>query len=537
MTSERTSDMYFLREDVYVDPMINNWYAWPNLLAPATYAMYLTKTHKRLMKSFVKDHQLHVLANQDPELAGGGEFVNCSESQVADVRQLLERIETECDIYTMLAESIKELDTLVRSHKSGESMEPLYAKVPDMLKGYVELYMDLYHQPSFRFIEGLLYKSPFYKEELQALSFGLLSKVDSRPLVLSTPRLADANHLHVKAPFKARLWDEIFRARSRPVSLEDIERMFSGVELTGGLAPQDLFSTEAPRTLHTPPPASEVRIRYIGHAGLLIEGADTTIVVDPVIACRNQDNESLTFSFSDLPERVDYVCITHNHADHISIESLLQLRHKIGTILVPKNNGGTLADPSLKLILRQIGFDVAEVDDMEEIVAGNARIVSLPFLGEHGDLNIRSKTAWYFEIEGKRIYAGADSSNLEPRMYRHIHALTGNLDVLAIGMECVGAPYTWVYGALTTEAVPRNMKESRRLNGADFAKASLMIETFRPANVLVYALGMEPWYGYFTGLSYTENSEQIVQSTRLVEHCEQIGVAIKRLNGKHELAL
>lgn len=535
--SDHTSNIYFLREDVYVDPMINNWYAWPNLLSPATYAMYLTKTHKRLMKSFIKDHQLHILANQDPDLAGGGEFVDCSESQVADVRQLLDRIDGECDIYVQLADAIKNLDALVRAHKSGESMEPLYAKVPDLLKGYVELHMDLYHQPSFRLIEGLLYKSPYYREALQAVSFGLLSQVKSRPLVLSTPRLADANHLHVKAPFRAPLWDELFKTRSQPVSLETIDGMFSGMELAGGLSPRELFTTTPPGTKHHPVPAGEVRVRYVGHAGLLVEGGGVTVLVDPVIACRNQDNESLTFSYSDLPAHIDYVCITHNHADHVSIESLLQIRHKIGTILVPKNNGGTLADPSLKLILGTIGFHVSEMDDMEELVAGGTRIVSLPFLGEHGDLNIRSKSAWYFEVEGRRIYAGADSSNLEPRMYEHIHALTGDLDVLAIGMECVGAPYTWVYGALTTEMVPKNIKESRRLNGADFAKASLMIETFKPGTVLVYALGMEPWYSYFTGLSYTENSEQIVQSSRLVEHCEQAGIPIKRLNGKYEIAL
>nr|MBA2239502.1 MBL fold metallo-hydrolase [Lysobacter sp.] len=254
MSLERTPNIYFLREDVYVDPMINNWYAWPNLLSPATYAMYLTKTHKRLMKSFVKDHQLHVLANQDPELAGGGEFVDCSENQVAEVRQLLDRIERDCDIYAQLADAIKNLDALVRSHKSGESMEPLYAKVPDLLKGYVELHMDLYHQPSFRLIEGLLYKSSFYREELQAVSFGLHSKVKSRPLVLSTPRLADANHLHVKAAFRAPLWDEIFKARSQPVSLEAIERMLSGLELTGGLSPLELFTTTPPRTVHGPVP-------------------------------------------------------------------------------------------------------------------------------------------------------------------------------------------------------------------------------------------------------------------------------------------
>src|SRR6185503_5097834 len=51
-----TMDRLFLREDVYVDPLVNKWYAWPNLIAPVTYAMYMTKTHRRLMSSFVNNY-------------------------------------------------------------------------------------------------------------------------------------------------------------------------------------------------------------------------------------------------------------------------------------------------------------------------------------------------------------------------------------------------------------------------------------------------------------------------------------------------
>ena len=37
------------------------------------------------------------------------------------------------------------------------------------------------------------------------------------------------------------------------------------------------------------------------------------------------------------------------------LETLLQF-HKIGTIVVPRSNGGGLADPSLKLVLKAAGF-------------------------------------------------------------------------------------------------------------------------------------------------------------------------------------
>ena len=113
----------------------------------------------------------------------------------------------------------------------------------------------------------------------------------------------------------------------------------------------------------------------------------------------------------------------------------------------------------------------------------------------------------------------------------------GDLDVLAIGMECVGAPYTWMYGALTTEPVSKAVKESRRLNGSDYTQATMMLETFRPKQMLIYALGMEPWYQYFMGMEYTDNSEQIVQSSKMLENCQSLGIPVERLCGKYSLDL
>lgn len=527
---------YYLREDVYVDPLINNWYAWPNLVAPMTYAMYSTKTHRRLINSFLNNHELHILANQDQAMAGGGEFVNCSADQLQEMRALLNTYDTEYAVYQELAQAIKDLDALVRNHKGGETIEPLYQQVPDMLKGYVELTMDLNHQPSYRFIEGMIYETPYYDTAIQSVSFGLLSRVEARPFVLSTPRLADDNHLHLSVPFASGLLDEIFRARTQPISLEDIGRLIAGVETVGGLPFEALFTTEAP-TLRHEAVGEGARVQYTGHAGLMIETNQCTVLIDPVIASRTDAIADQMISYSQLPDKIDYVCLTHNHSDHVNLETLLQLRHKVGTVFVPKNNGGSLADPSLRLILKKLGFHVMEVDDLDEFKVPGGRIISLPFLGEHGDLNIRSKTAWVVELAGRKIYAGADSSNLEPRMYEHLRRHIGQLDVLAIGMECVGAPYTWLYGALNMEPVPKKIKESRRLNGSGYEKAAKMVSAFEPAQVFIYALGLEPWYGYFMGLDYQENSEQLIQSSQMVKHCQEIGVPVERLQGKHTLVL
>lgn len=531
-----SGQQYFLREDVYIDPLVNSWYAWPNLIAPVTYAMYMTKTHRRLMTSFVQNYDLHIAGSQDALLAGGGEFVACSKEQVAHVKSLLEAYERDYSQYYDLADSVKQLDALLKAHTSGETMEPLYERVPELLKGYVELFMDLRHQPSYRLIEGLLYRTAHYREDLQSVQFGVLDRVQDRPFVLSTPRLVGTDSLRIQQPFRSELWDRIFRARTEPVSLAEIQALLDPSECSGGLPIGALFTEEPPSTRHEHV-ESGVRLMFMGHAGFLVETPDCSVLVDPVVACRTKENAGEAFSYSDLPPTIDYVCITHNHSDHVNIESLLQLRHKVGTVLVPKNNGGTLADPSLKLILQHLGFTVRDFDDLEEVSLDFGRIVSVPFLGEHGDLNIRSKCGWLLELGGRRMYFAADSANLEPRMYSHLHAVFGQLDVLAIGMECVGAPYTWLYGALTTEIIAKKVRESRRLDGSGFEKARSMVEAMGAKRVFVYALGLEPWYRYFTGLEYTPGSEQLIQSQKLIDYCVHLGIPAERLSGKHTLHL
>ena len=525
----------YLAEDAYFEPLFNHWYAWPYLLAPASAARHLVFTHRRIMTSFVNNYQLHILAASESALTGA-EFLNCTEEQVKDVRALIEKIDAKCADLINLANAITELDERLRAHTSGESLENLYPKVPEALRGYVELCFDMEHHASFRLIEPLLYKSKYYNKSLQSASFGLLRHDGSRPFVLSTPRFADENHVHVEVDFNAPFLDALFRARESPLTVSEADRLFGEQTVTGGLPYKALFTEKKPA--HPFEPVSEgVRLRYIGHAGFLVETRDVSIAIDPVIANRCDRFANEVISFSELPARIDYVFLTHNHQDHVNFETLLQLRYKIGTIVVPKNNGGALVDPSLRAMLKQLNFNVIEIDELEEIPVPGGRIVSIPFLGEHGDLSIRSKSAWLVEILGKKVFFGADSSNPDTRLYENMSELLSDMDIFCIGMECVGAPYTWLYGALHTRPVTKAIKNSRRLNGSDATQAFAIVNVLRPKQVYIYALGMEPWYRYFMGINYSENSKQIVEVKKMLNCCESLGVPAESLYGKRTLVL
>lgn len=535
MPMSDSSDSLYLREDVYFEPLINGWYAWPYLLPPVTGARHMVHTHRRIMNSFVKNHKLHMMAVKQPGMAGS-EYLDCSEDQLPAIRAMVNTIDNDHADLVELSDAVRQLDEMLREHTSGESVEPLYERVPESLKGYVELTMDLEHRPSYRLIEGLLYRSRYYKPQLQNLLFGRLDAKGDRPFVMSTPRLPAGDNLQLAADYNDPLIDKLFRARTEALGPAEVDALFADRPTRGGLDYRELFTAQAPQRKHQAV-AEGVRVQYLGHAGFLIETAEVSILIDPVIASRGESFADDVISFSELPPHIDYICITHHHQDHANLETLLQLRHKTGKVLVPRNNGGTLADPSLRLLLRQFGFDAVEMDDMEELSVRGGRIVSIPFLGEHGDLNVRTKAAWFVELGGKRILLAADSSNLEPRMYRHIGDQLGALDIMAIGMECVGAPYTWLYGALHTKLVSRKIKESRRLNGSGYEQAARIADMLQPSRIFLYALGLEPWYKYFMGIEYDEHSAQMVETGRMLEACEGRGIPAERLYGKKTVHL
>jgi len=244
------------------------------------------------------------------------------------------------------------------------------------------------------------------------------------------------------------------------------------------------------------------------------------------------------YTYTDLPDSIDYALITHNHQDHCMFETLLQLRHKIKHVIVPKNNGGSLADPSLKFVLQNIGFkNVVEIDELETIEIEGGGITGVPFFGEHGDVNVRSKIAYLIDLKGRKVMCAADSNNIEPRLYEHLRRLIEKIDVLFVGMECDGAPLTWLYGPLLTRPVARKIEQSRRFNGSDYEKAIDIVSNLNPQQVYVYAMGQEPWLKYLTSIQYTDESHPIVESNKLVAACQDKGLESERLYCHKELFL
>jgi hypothetical protein len=158
-------------------------------------------------------------------------------------------------------------------------------------------------------------------------------------------------------------------------------------------------------------------------------------------------------------------------------------------------------------------------------------VVGLPFFGEHSDLDVRAKLAWLVRVGRHSLMFAADSCNIEPRVYEHIHKEVGDIDALFVGMECDGAPLTWLYSPYLSTPIGRKEDDSRRLSGSDAEHAWRIVEEMGCKTAHVYALGQEPWLKYVAGLEYTEQSKQIVESAKFVQRCRDNGMQSERLYG------
>jgi L-ascorbate metabolism protein UlaG (beta-lactamase superfamily) len=523
---------WYLKPNVVIEPLVKRWYAWSHLISPATAAKNVVGRHLKIMTSYIQSSQIHEAAVRNPKMLGGP-FMDYKRPRVDDIKQLkADTLENQASSIR-LAEAITELDIMLKTYAKGYSLEDLYDKVPDILKGYVELTYDLNNNPSFRFFESLLYESEFYDKSTQSIALWVTNN-DERPFCLSTARLDEPGVLHLPVPLDHRGIDELSKMKRQPGSIDDIAKILGVKDSDRTLF--DTFFTQKEHPAYKKYNGPNVRMRYFGHACILIETKDVSILVDPLISYYGYQSTVNHFSDIDLPDVIDYVFITHNHQDHILFETLLPLRHKIKNIIVPRTTTGALQDPNLKLTFDNVGFrNVIEIDDMEQIKFENCVVTGIPFTGEHSDLNVQAKRCFHLAVGKFTFFFAADSRILERKLYEHVHRIIGDIDVLFLGMECDGAPLSWLYGPLLTEELARDKDQSRRLAGSNFEKGMHLVDIFHPKEAYVYAMGQEPWLEFISTVRYTEESKPIIQSNLLVEECIKRGIIAERLYGEKEI--
>ena len=168
------------------------------------------------------------------------------------------------------------------------------------------------------------------------------------------------------------------------------------------------------------PPASGLRVTWMGHSSMLVEIDGARVLVDPVWDQRAAPVQwagpkrffAPTLRLEEMP-RIDVVLLSHDHYDHLgagTVQRLAQSEAAAGAQWVTTLGMGT--------ILKKLGVREAhELDWTESLRVGELELTALPARHFSGrSLLTRFETLWAsFVLAGPkhRVYYGADSGEWE----------------------------------------------------------------------------------------------------------------------------
>lgn len=525
------NDQVFLKPDVKIEFLAGRWFAWPHLVAPVQHAMNIAFRHLPLMQSFVANPHVHIAAANDPNMLGGP-FLDLPLSAVSEIKTLIQRTTNQFPELIAFARDFRAFDHSLQEGADGFCLSEFYERMPSSLSGATEICYDLNNNPMLRVIEEIVYKYHLDNRPSQEICLSQTKDAD-RKFFMTTPRTCTPGTFFAPVDFSTPRLDMISLMRTHAGSLNEVSRAFD-VDLSLNGSFENFFTTRAPERDNPDHGGDDVRVRYFGHACVLLQTARTSILIDPTVTWdRSSDGR---YTFADLPDAIDFVVVSHCHQDHFSPELLVELRPRVRRIIVPRNNGGNIADPSMKLILQRLGYaNVDVVDAFDKISFAEGEIISLPFSGEHADLNIHSKQTIFVTIKGRKFFFLVDSDAIDPGLYKLVTEIVGKPDATFIGMECFGAPLSWLYGPLLTKPVNRRNDESRRLSASNCERAWRLVKDLGCTKAFIYAMGQEPWLRYLMGLEYKSDAIQLKQARSFVSRCVEAGVDIEHLNIAREM--
>ncbi len=409
----------FLRSDVRIEPLVDRFPAELLDVAPVQASLRLAGRWVPALESYLQDPGPH---NGFTNEAGAA-------PSSMEVGALLDGIKRDRADMLAFAAAVSEADHLLQRH-AGDPLTALYPRLPSTLDGLVELARDQYGHPLLRFIEPVVYDSPVYdvaRQSVRLVPDGAVHRAGAR----HTPRLTAPDALDLAVPFSHPGLDALARARNTATTAG---------QLCAALGLNGTEPARLGRLLTSTPAAAEDRdirhggrARYLGHACLMLQTAQTTIIIDPSVGTgRSRGGPGL----DDLPDRIDLALLTHAHRDHTVLETLLQLRPRIGTVVVPRSSRGNRYDPSIGLCLRALGFAVVELDDFDELPIPSGRVVATPLLDEGSASDVRTKSTYAIQIAGASVFVGGDAGYARPAAYRHIRRRLGAIHMAFFGMHC-----------------------------------------------------------------------------------------------------
>ena len=229
-------------------------------------------------------------------------------------------------------------------------------------------------------------------------------------------------------------------------------RQMSGDEVRVPPKPVPVMAVDK-TTLAATPPASGLRAFWIGHASTYVEIDGLRLLMDPVFAERVSPLpvgpgrfHAPPIALADLP-RIDAVLISHDHYDHLDMDTVRHLAQRGARFFVPLGIGAHL---------ELWGVPRAQVEELEwwqERTLGGVRIVCTPTRHYSGrGMGNRSSTLWSsWSVVGPKhrfFYSGDTGYG---KLFQDIGARLGPFDMAFVKIGAYGPGQAWTDIHMTPE--------------------------------------------------------------------------------------
>lgn len=149
-----------------------------------------------------------------------------------------------------------------------------------------------------------------------------------------------------------------------------------------------------------------VKITFIGHSTLLIEGSCKALLTDPVFVPQLfhlKRSGEMKWRPADLPP-LTAVLLSHTHLDHLNFESFSYIKTST-PIIVPEGSGA--------LISRNLGNPVIELAKWADHEISGARIHAMPAIHGNRPFSIywyKQALGYMIEMDSKTIFFSGDTA-------------------------------------------------------------------------------------------------------------------------------
>lgn len=150
---------------------------------------------------------------------------------------------------------------------------------------------------------------------------------------------------------------------------------------------------------------------WFGHSSFLLQLSGKTVLVDPVLIAFSPVSfvgkifpGTDIYKPEDMPDRIDYLVISHDHYDHLDHKTVVALRERVGKVICPLGVGenfehwGYTSDQIVEL-------------DTDEVWTDELTFRCLPtrhFSGRSLRRNTTQRAAWLIETPRRKVFYSGD---------------------------------------------------------------------------------------------------------------------------------